>query len=65
MTAVCNNDYDHSEVSPCSHEEADTRVFVHTEDASSSHKRIAIRTVDTDVLVIAIAMFLRLRRMMV
>ena len=45
MTAICNNDYDHSEVSPCSHEEADTRVFAHTKDSSSIHKRIAIRTV--------------------
>ena len=57
MTAICNNDYDHSEVSPCSHEEADTRVFVHTKDASSSHEWIAIWTADTDVLAIDIAMF--------
>ena len=41
---------------PCIHEEADTRVMVHTLDASlSGHKRIKIRSNDTDVLVLAIS----------
>ena len=44
----------------CSHEEANIYVFVHTKDASTSNKRIAIRTVDIDILVIAIAMFPKL-----
>ena len=39
-------------ISPCNHEEADTRVFFHTKDiALKRHKSIVNRTVDTDVLV--------------
>ena len=41
---------------PCIHEEADTRLMVHALDASlSGHKRIKIRSNDTDVLVLAIS----------
>ncbi|KAG1674646.1 Pinin [Nymphon striatum] len=48
---------DLSSVSPCSHEEADTRIFVHCMDAAlKGHKSIMIRTVDTDV-VLAVATF--------
>lgn len=43
---------------PCSHEEADTRILLHVKDAmNSGYKDIMIRTVDTDVVVIAIAHF--------
>ena len=46
---------------PCNHEEADTRLFVHAADASNQRKkRVMICTVDTDVVVIALAMFDRL-----
>ncbi|KAG1662942.1 Pinin [Nymphon striatum] len=49
---------DLSSVSPCSHEEADTRIFVHCMDAGlKGHKSIMIRTVDTDVVVLAVATF--------
>lgn len=42
---------------PCSHEEADTRIFVHVNDAvKNGFKKIAIRTVDTDVVVLAVRM---------
>ena len=44
---------DVSSMAPCSHEEADTRLFVHVADAV----RKGVRTVDTDVVVLAIAMF--------
>ena len=45
-------------LSPCNHEEADTRMLVHVADAArAKHKRIAIRTVDTDVVVICIGSF--------
>ena len=45
-------------VSPSNHEEADTRVFLHAKDmAHHGHTKIAIRTVDTDVLVLAISAF--------
>lgn len=41
---------------PCIHEEADTRIMVHVLDASlSGHKRIKIRSNDTDVIVLAIS----------
>ncbi|XP_070183812.1 uncharacterized protein [Littorina saxatilis] len=44
-----------TKLSPCSHEEADTRLIVHLSDAANNHRRILIRTVDTDVVVLAIA----------
>ncbi|KAK3731974.1 hypothetical protein QZH41_003373 [Actinostola sp. cb2023] len=44
-------------MSQCSHEEADTRIMLHAQDAcQSGHKKIAIRTNDTDVVVLAISM---------
>ena len=42
---------------PCSHEEADTRMLLHMVDANQmGHKKILIRTVDTDVVVLAVSM---------
>ena len=47
-----------SEISPCSHEEADTRVFLHVKDAvKEGFKTVMISANDTDVLVIAVATF--------
>lgn len=49
---------DLSQLSPCLHEEADTRIFVHVADAvRQGYLKISIRTVDTDVVVIAVAAF--------
>ena len=43
-------------LAPCTHEEADTRVMVHVLDASCcGHRRIMIRTSDTDVVVLAVS----------
>ena len=43
-------------VSPCSHEEADSRIFVHARDVTTDgSKSIIIKANDTDVLVIAIS----------
>lgn len=43
-------------LSPCSHEEADTRLMVHALDASlKGHRRVKIRTNDTNVVVLAIS----------
>ena len=51
-------DPDLSSLAPCSHEEADTRLFLHVADAARKGcKKICVLTVDTDVVVIAIAMF--------
>ena len=44
-------------ITPCSHEEADTRLLLHVADmARAGHERIAIRTVDSNVVILANAM---------
>ena len=54
-------DADLSFISPCNHEEADTRVFLYTKDlASKGHKSIIIRTDDADVPVLSLASFVHL-----
>lgn len=51
-----SGEYDLSRTFPCNHEESDTRVFVHVLDAIlSGHKKITIRTVDSDVVVLAVS----------
>ena len=43
---------DLNSISPCDHEEADTRVILHAAQAyHHNHQTIMIRTVDTDVVV--------------
>lgn len=50
------NPCDISSLAPCFHEEADTWLFVHAADAvKEGHQRIMIRTVDTDVVILAIS----------
>jgi hypothetical protein len=47
---------DCSQLMPCSHEEADTSIFVHAAHASNcGYNKLMIRTVDTDVVVLAVA----------
>lgn len=47
---------DTSRLSPCNHEEADTRMILHVADAiHEGYKKILLRTVDTDVVVLAVA----------
>ena len=51
-------DADLTNLSPCSHEEADTRLLLHAADAvQKGYRKLCLRTVDTDVVVLAIAMF--------
>ena len=60
-TVICNQPYNTSFIVPCTQEEADTRVFLHVQEMSRQGIwSIKIRTVDTDVVVIAIALFSRL-----
>ena len=41
---------------PCSHEEADTCLFLHVADAvKKGYRKLLVRTVDTDVVLVAIA----------
>ena len=45
-------------LSPTNHEEGDTRVVLHSKDMiSKGYRRIVIRTVDTDVLVLMVSFF--------
>jgi hypothetical protein len=45
-------------VDACNHKEADIRVFLHAKQAAQAgHRNIVIKTVDTDVVVIAISLF--------
>ena len=61
MLFFCNQPYNSSFIVPCTQEEADTRVFLHLQDMSRQGIRsIKIRTVNTDVVVIAIALFSKL-----
>jgi hypothetical protein len=49
---------DFESLEPCSHEEADTRLILHVYNAAKAgYKTIALRTVDTDLLVIAISVW--------
>ena len=46
------------DLEPCSHEEADTRMLLHVKNAvQCGHQKVTIRTVDTDVVVLAISTF--------
>ena len=53
-TGVCTNfSRETSGLAPCNHEEADTGIIVHLVDAVN--REVKIRTVDTDVVVLAIS----------
>ena len=50
-----------SAVAPYCHEKADSRIFVHVKDmAQQEHAKVMMCTVDTDVVVIAVASFLQI-----
>ena len=45
-------------LSPCTHEEADTRLFIHAKDAASEGcKNVIIKSTDTGVVVIGLTLF--------
>lgn len=56
---IITNDTDTNDtLEPCTHEEADSRMLLHAADAADcGHKKLMIRTVDTDVVVLAMAHF--------
>ena len=61
VDVLCTNRQDVLGLAPCTHEEADTRMFLHLEDAvQQGHDKVSIRTVDTDVVVLAITSAQRL-----
>ena len=52
---------DIGEVAPCTHEEADTRIFLHVAAATSAgHRRVIVRTSDSDVVVLGVSSFVEL-----
>ena len=58
-SVVFNNDRtEAADLSPCTHEEADMRLLLHAADAARrGYTKVMVRTVDTDVVVIAVAKF--------
>ena len=55
LTAHESDDYA-NEIKLCNHEEADTRMLLHVAHATKhGHQKVSIRTVDTDVIVLAVA----------
>ena len=54
--SVCSSvPFTEEHLSPCTHEEADTRMLLHAADGvTQGMKRITIKTVDTDVVVLAV-----------
>mgnify|MGYP000079044939 FL=1 len=58
---LCNQSRDVSRLAPCTHEEADTRIIPHLEDAvKEGNRKVSIRTVDSDVAVLAVTSAQRL-----
>ena len=54
---LCNKTQNLSMLSLCKHEEADTRLLLHAVDCARLCPKVLIRTVKTDVVVIATALF--------
>ena len=53
---LCAPPRDTSNIAPCNHEEADSRVMVHVGDAAmQGFRKILVRTVDTDVVVLTVS----------
>ena len=57
---ICWQERDTDGLSPCSHEEADTRMMLHVADAAKQYNTVIIRTVDSEVVVLAVYMFAKL-----
>lgn len=62
---ICNQNAENlTSLSECNHEEADTRIFIHIKDASiKGYTKIMIRTVDTDVVVLAVYAMQQIHRL--
>ena len=57
----CTQPRDVAGLAPCTHEEADTRMLLHVEDAvKQGYTNVSVRTVDTDVVVLAVTVAQRL-----
>ena len=57
----CTQPRDVAGLAPCTHEEADTRMLLHVEDAvKQGYTKVSVRTVDTEVVVLAVTAAQRL-----
>ena len=53
-----SNELDLSSLTPCNHEEADTRVFLHVKDMTQQgYTKMVIQKVDTNVLVLVVSVY--------
>ena len=58
ITITNPDNLDVSTISPCTHKEADTRIFVHLKDAvRKGCSNIAIRATGTDIIIFASTLF--------
>jgi hypothetical protein len=55
--AVAKQNVDLRSLIPCNIEEADERMFVHVQHPAALYPRILVKTVDSDVVVIALSAF--------
>ena len=63
-SAISNPPRDLTDIAPCDHEEADTRVFLHVYAASlDGHSKVTIRANDSDIVVIAVSQFHKMRQL--
>ena len=61
MQLTSEDGADTSALAPCNHEEADSRMMIHTLDASlHGHRRVKIRSNHTDIVVLAVSIALTL-----
>ena len=52
---LCTQPRDVAGLASCSHEEADTRILLHVRDAvKQGYTKVLFRTVDTDVVILAV-----------
>ncbi|XP_034030967.1 uncharacterized protein LOC117514556 [Thalassophryne amazonica] len=60
--ALSNKPISLESLSPCNHEEADTRIFTHALDAAKQKaKSVLVKASDTDILVVAVSNFATLQ----
>ena len=57
---ICRQPMDNEGLASCSHEEADSRTMIHVAHAANTYTNILIRTVDSDVVVLAVYAFAQL-----
>lgn len=60
-SVVSNKTISQDQLSPCNQDDADTRVFLHAMQLAKQYKRIMIITVDTDLVVIGLSVFSKLK----